>query len=131
MEVLLYKPYMNNFDLIMALDEELKMVNQFFESLKKISYLSCACEFVQPVSKYQYWVKFFLNEKCILLEYLLCYQKQNPFCNSFLILPVILFWRHKSYYTLTFWFVLFYLIANRYECLLLCKQQKAVCFSTE
>lgn len=34
MEVLLYKPYihtyMNNFDLIMALDEELKMVNQFF-----------------------------------------------------------------------------------------------------
>lgn len=39
MEVLLYKPYMNNSDLIMALDEELKMVNQFFESLKKISYL--------------------------------------------------------------------------------------------
>lgn len=34
MEVLLYKPYihtyMNNFGLIMALDEELKMVNQFF-----------------------------------------------------------------------------------------------------
>lgn len=40
----------------MALDEELKMVNQFFfESLKVFS---CACEFVQPVSKYQYWVKF-------------------------------------------------------------------------
>lgn len=63
-----------------------------------------------------------------MLEYLLCYQKPNPFCNSFLILPVIFFWRHKSYYTLTFWFVLIYLITNRYERLLLCKQQKAVCF---